>query len=1029
MGELPWFSFEKFPLTKTSIAQVNVANGNLLVKDTDLSLASPGYGFRQARFYNGLSTNTGTLGGGWGYNSSTNEIGLDLEGSYADFSGPNGTVVRFTYANSKWSAPAGSNMTLTRAGSGDFAWNVTSNRTGERYSFDGVGRLEGTFDRNGVGEYYALSAGQVLTVSAWGPNTTHSSFGYDFSQNDGTLTDLVDSAGRKVRYGYDSSQRLNTVTAPDGSATTYTYDSAGRLATITSPSAATSTATSTVTFGYDAQNRVTAVTQQQGSLTNGAAANAVTTFSYANGVTTQTDPNGNTSSYTIDSTGRVTKTTDGRGKSRSQIWTTNSDVQSSTDALTVGNVTTYQFDSNNNTTKASLPTGAAATASYSVGGSCGVANSGTAYEPKCSTDGSGNKATYQYDTAGNLLQQNDTTSSTAKITAKYTYETRNYATSTSGTPVCGGIAGQVCSSTDGNGNVTKNTYDGNGNLLKVTPPSPLGATTYTYDSLGRVTSVTDGKGQKTQYVYDVMDRLVKATYANGSAVTTSYYPNGLVKNVDDSAGGSQAFQYDTGGNTTSQTGPTVENEKMTYDAAGNLSSYTDASGTTGYGYDAANNVATITDPTGSCPSGATTSAAGSGCVRVQYDNNEQETLRTLPGNAIVQTTRDNAGRTTRVTAKDSAGVTRVDVGYSFARSGSDTDGLQSRTSYLEQGVTAGAVTSYKYDSRSELLSATEVAGGATSAAWTYAYDGAGNRTSQILAGATGEGTGTTSYTYNAANQITKTSADTTTWTYDADGEQTRNGITGFGIGYDSRLAAANTGATVNTYFGDGNNTRTRSGTVAFGNSGLGVTAFGAAGAQNFLTRTPTGGLIDLRNTTTSYYVLDASSSVLGLFDQTGVWQGGYSYTPYGQTRSASTAPAVQANPFRYISGYRDSSGLYKLGARYYDPALGRFTQMDPSGQEVNAYAYAKSDPINSADPNGYMPFSLFVKILVALFTGKDVYTVLGTDSQTEGLSAAFSLACGLVAGAIAAPTVAGALVALGGCYVATKLFEHALEEG
>ncbi len=1027
VGELPWFSFEKFPLTKTSIAQVNVANGNLLVKDTDLSLASPGYGFRQARFYNGLSTNTGTLGGGWGYNSSTNEIGLDLEGSYADFSGPNGTVVRFTYANSKWSAPAGSNMTLTRAGSGDFAWNVTSNRTGERYSFDGAGRLEGTFDRNGVGEYYAESGGQVLTVSAWGPNTTHSYFGYDFSQNDGTLTDLVDSAGRKVLYGYDSSQRLNTVTAPDGSATTYTYDSVGRLATITSPSAATTAGTSTVTFGYDAQNRVTTVTQQQGSLTNGAAANAVTTFSYANGVTTQTDPNGNTSSYTIDSTGRVTKTTDGRGKSRSQTWTANSDVQSSTDALTVGNVTTYQFDSNNNTTKASLPTGAAATASYSVGGSCSVANSGTAYEPKCSTDASGNKATYQYDTAGNLLQQNDTTASTAKITAKYTYETRNYATSTSGTPVCGGIAGQVCSSTDGNGNVTKNTYDSNGNLLKVTPPSPLGATTYTYDSLGRVTSVTDGKGQKTQYVYDVMDRLVKTTYANGSAVTTSYYPNGLVKNVDDSAGGSQTFQYDTRGNTTSQTGPTVENEKMTYDAAGNLASYTDASGQTKYGYDAASNVVTITDPAGVCPTGSNVPTAGSGCVQLQYDNNEKEAARVFPGGATVQTARDGAGRVTRVTAKDASGVTRADVGYSFARNGADSDGLQSRTSYLEQGITAGAVSAYKYDSRSELLSDTETSGAATSASWTYAYDSAGNRTSQILAGATGEGTGTTSYTYNAANEITKTSADTTTWAYDADGEQTRNGVTGSVLTYNSRLAVSAAGATANTYFGDGNGVRTQSGSVSFGNSALGVTAFGAAGAQSFLTRTPTGNLVDLRGTATSYYVLDASNSVIGLFDPSGAWQGGYSYTPYGQIRSAATTAAVTNNPFRYLGAYSEGNGLYKFGVRYYDSTLGRFTQQDPSGQEPNAYAYAQNDPIEKADPRGTLSVDLFVKLVQAFFAGKSLLSVLSSESLAAyGASFIFETACDAAVDTITAGL--GLVIGAIGCGVLADDLAEAVDE-
>ncbi|WP_310734880.1 RHS repeat-associated core domain-containing protein [Microbacterium halimionae] len=44
--------------------------------------------------------------------------------------------------------------------------------------------------------------------------------------------------------------------------------------------------------------------------------------------------------------------------------------------------------------------------------------------------------------------------------------------------------------------------------------------------------------------------------------------------------------------------------------------------------------------------------------------------------------------------------------------------------------------------------------------------------------------------------------------------------------------------------------------------------------------------------------------------------------------------------------------MYKLGARHYEAAQGRFTQMDPSGQERNPSAYASCNPINSADPSG-----------------------------------------------------------------------------
>jgi RHS repeat-associated protein len=36
------------------------------------------------------------------------------------------------------------------------------------------------------------------------------------------------------------------------------------------------------------------------------------------------------------------------------------------------------------------------------------------------------------------------------------------------------------------------------------------------------------------------------------------------------------------------------------------------------------------------------------------------------------------------------------------------------------------------------------------------------------------------------------------------------------------------------------------------------------------------------------------------------------------------------------------------------PAIGRFTQQDPSGQEANLYAYAGDNPANNVDPSGWV---------------------------------------------------------------------------
>lgn len=53
--------------------------------------------------------------------------------------------------------------------------------------------------------------------------------------------------------------------------------------------------------------------------------------------------------------------------------------------------------------------------------------------------------------------------------------------------------------------------------------------------------------------------------------------------------------------------------------------------------------------------------------------------------------------------------------------------------------------------------------------------------------------------------------------------------------------------------------------------------------------------------------------------------------------------------------------LCALGARYYDPNIGRFTQPDPSGQEKNPYLYAEGDPVNRIDPTGLFSFGDFLK--------------------------------------------------------------------
>jgi RHS repeat-associated protein len=79
----------------------------------------------------------------------------------------------------------------------------------------------------------------------------------------------------------------------------------------------------------------------------------------------------------------------------------------------------------------------------------------------------------------------------------------------------------------------------------------------------------------------------------------------------------------------------------------------------------------------------------------------------------------------------------------------------------------------------------------------------------------------------------------------------------------------------------------------------------------------------------SYYLFDGQGNTAALIDGSGTIKNSYSYEPYGNTVTSS---ATVANPYRFGGAYGaytdDETSLIKIGARYYDPQLGRWTQQD-----------------------------------------------------------------------------------------------------
>ena len=81
-------------------------------------------------------------------------------------------------------------------------------------------------------------------------------------------------------------------------------------------------------------------------------------------------------------------------------------------------------------------------------------------------------------------------------------------------------------------------------------------------------------------------------------------------------------------------------------------------------------------------------------------------------------------------------------------------------------------------------------------------------------------------------------------------------------------------------------------------------------------------------------------------------------TAYGPAPGEPLPQVIDAKSLAEALAWRgrrsDPTGLYWLGARYYDPEHGRFISPDPLGHEatLDLYSFANGDPVNYFDPDG-----------------------------------------------------------------------------
>jgi RHS repeat-associated protein len=267
------------------------------------------------------------------------------------------------------------------------------------------------------------------------------------------------------------------------------------------------------------------------------------------------------------------------------------------------------------------------------------------------------------------------------------------------------------------------------------------------------------------------------------------------------------------------------------------------------------------------------------------------------------------------------------------------DKAGNRASQTDHGVggAGDTTTTYNYpaagsptDQPHTLTNTTATGPGSTTQTGSYVYDKTGNTTS-----ITGGAHGNEALTWAPAGQLNSdtTTGGTTSYAYDADGNQLvqRDPVSTTLFLGDEQIVINNT-------------TKTLTGTRYYSYNGtvLAVRNGGAAPSYLIADRQGTGEIaIDTDNANTVKPVTRRQ------------------YTPFGETRGAT--PTMNIGNIGYVGGTNDTNtGFETLGARQYDPTLGRFLSADPildagNPEQLNGYDYANNDPITLSDPAGTDP--------------------------------------------------------------------------
>ena len=712
--------------------------------------------------------------------------------------------------------------------------------------------------------------------------------------------------------------------------------------------------------------------------------------------------------YGYDADGNQTTVNDARGYTTTTAY--NADDESSLVTDPDGNATLTCYDGDGNTVQTVPPVGVAANnltpascpTSYPSGYSTRLASDATVdtfdalgnltQETTPAPAGqSGYEATsYTYDSNGNMLTTtapptsssgpNQVTGDTYNSAGELATETTGYGTSAASTvSYCYDPVGDQTSMVSGDGNgygrglaPCQSSYPWNVSASGY-PSHAAYQTTYSYDSARELVFTTTPattaapNGATTSQTYDAAGNKLTSTDPNGVTTTWTYTPTN--RPATESYSGSSAhpvsYGYDADGNRTSMTDATGSSNAL-YDPFGELTSSTNGAGqTTGYGYNADEKVTSITYP---LPLGATWATSDTVTYTVDnadnrisatdFNGNRMSIGRTADGppNSLtlgtsgdtVNTTYDNTDGPSLIELKNGT-TTLQSFSYSDAPAGTISSECDTATGCSQPSA------AYSYDTASRVTSMTPNGGTQLS----YSFDPSGNLTTLP------DGADATNG-YDHASELTSSVVGgvTTTYSYNADGQQLQATQ-----GSTTLTSATWNGADRLTSYDDASANMTA---ATYDGNGLRAAATTGTGTQNFTWGTaddvpqllmdannayiyPAGSApaeqVNLATGAITYLVADRLGSVRSTVNSSGSLTATTAYDVWGNP----TAPGglTAATPFGFAGGYTDITGLIYLLARYYQPATGQFISVDPQLSTTGQpYSYGNGDPVLTTDPTG-----------------------------------------------------------------------------